>query len=105
MAGTNARPRITAPPKLLVVEGQLVIDWPPGPKPAQLVITTDGYEAMINQLNFGLRRMAHDQKVVAAARRIVASLPKRDVQSATANDDQPAGQPGVDTSMSATPPE
>ena len=47
----RAKPSMIAAPKLLVVEGQLIIDWPPGDKPKALVITTTGYEAMVAEIN------------------------------------------------------
>ena len=87
-----------------MVDDELVIEWPDGPRPEALVITTAGYEAMVNQINFCHKQIARDHKLVAAARRaIVASATATGVQSAT-DADQPAGQPGGGTSMSATPP-
>ena len=72
------RPRLMTPPKLTVENGLLVLDWPEGPKPEAIVISTKGYEALINQINFLHRRVANDQKVVAAARKVVAMMPKQE---------------------------
>lgn len=90
-------------PKLLVEDGQLVIEWPDGLKPKMLVITTAGYEAMVNQINALGRQIVRDQQLVAAARKvIVATVTKQGVPSRS-DADQPVDQPGGGTSMSATP--
>ena len=79
------RPKVTTPPTLSVEDGQLILNWPPGDKPPTLVITTAGYEAMIGRINFMQRRIEADEKVVAAARQIIALLPNREPA-----EDQPA---------------
>ena len=97
-------PKLIAAPKLTVVDEQLVIEWPDGPRPALMVITTAGYQALIKEINFQRRMLTMELKLVAAARRVVASLPTQGVALRT-DDDHPASAAGVGTSMSGTSPE
>ena len=87
-------PKLTAAPKLTVVDDELVIEWPDGPRPEALVITSAGYEAMIQRINFCHKQMARDQKVVAAARKIIAS-------AALTQPTSPAGVPSSSGSVPA----